>query len=464
MPEIPLTTRGRAPRFVRFSLVPCVTMSDTPLHTAPHAPDDAMRDRFLSGLDADTALWTDFLTLCGFGGRLAGTPSETQAQAWCASRLDAVSPGAQTRHDPTPYPGWTCHLAELTHLPSGLALDATPLLGTASTSAAGLDLEVVDVGRGTPEQIRAAGATLRGRAVLVEHEYPFSSRTVHRRVKLAAAQEVGAAAFLIAQPEPGVGPVSGSSGRAGAAGIPALGISAEAAALLRQPGARARIRIDGEDRPEMETRALVLDLPGRGEGRIVLSAHIDGHPLAESALDNATGVAAAIALARAVAPFMAALDRGLTVCIFSAEEWALQGSRFWVGHLAPQVRQQIRMNLNLDSLAGSARLTALTSDFPALGPFLEAAARASGHALASHLPLMPNSDHASFAAVGIPAARLLAGFDEPQSALRLLLTPADRRELVQPEILRDATRCVGALVWAALTAPDEALVDLARRH
>lgn len=420
-------------------------------------------DKFLAALEADAALWTDFLALCDIGGRLAGTPGEAQAQAWCTTRLDAVSAGVRSRQIPTPYAGWTCHRAELVNANSGARLQAVPLLGTASTSGDGLELEVIDLGRGTPEQIRQAGEAVRGRAVLVAHEYPFASITVHRRVKLAAVQEAGAAAFLIAQPEPGIGPVSGSSGRGGGPGIPAMGISAEAAAELRRPGARVRMRIEGEDRPGLETKALVLDLPGRGPERVVVSAHIDGHPLAESAIDNATGVAAALALARAAAPILQFMERGLTVCIFSAEEWALQGSRAWVAGLDAESRARIRLNLNLDSLAGSERLTALTSGFPALGPFLESAASTGGHALATYLPLMPNSDHANFAAAGIPALRLLAGFDQPESSLRLLLTPADTRALVQPGTLRNATRCAGSLLWAALGATSQELAGLARR-
>lgn len=423
-------------------------------HSLPH---------FLEALASDDALWTDFLALCDVGGRLAGTPSEAQAQAWCTTRLDAVSRGVRSRQDATPYAGWTCHRAELFDAVSGAQLQAVPLLGTASTPADGLALEVIDLGRGTPEQILQAGDAVRGRAVLVAHEYPFATSTVHRRVKLAAAQAAGAAAFLIAQPEPGIGPVSGSSGRGGGAGIPAMGVSAEAATALRRAGARVRMHIAGEDRPGLETKALVLDLPGRTDERVVLSAHIDGHPLAESAIDNGTGVAAALALARAAAPFMQGMQRGLTVCIFSAEEWALQGSRAWIAGLDAPSRARIRLNLNLDSLAGSDRLTALTSGFPALGGFLQDAATAGGHALATHLPLMPNSDHANFAAAGIPAARLLAGFDEPQSALRLLLTPADTRALVDRATLRNATRCVGALLWAALGASSDELAALAQR-
>jgi len=45
--------------------------------------------------------------------------------------------------------------------------------------------------------------------------------------------------------------------------------------------------------------------------------------------------------------------------------------------------------------------------------------RLAGLPIATHLPLMANSDHANFAANGIPALRLIAGFNAPNSNLRL---------------------------------------------
>jgi aminopeptidase YwaD len=62
--------------------------------------------------------------------------------------------------------------------------------------------------------------------------------------------------------------------------------------------------------------------------------------------------------------------------------------------------------------------------------------------IATHLPLMANSDHANFAAHGIPAVRLIAGFNAPDSNLRLVLTAADTRDKVQPGQLDQA------LIWA----------------
>jgi Zn-dependent M28 family amino/carboxypeptidase len=73
---------------------------------------------------------------------------------------------------------------------------------------------------------------------------------------------------------------------------------------------------------------------------------------------------------------------------------------------------------------------------------------------------MSNSDHANFAAAGIPALRLIAGFDDPDSNLRFLLTAADTRDKVRPAELAQALRLAVTLVWDALCAPDETLRGL----
>jgi aminopeptidase YwaD len=77
------------------------------------------------------------------------------------------------------------------------------------------------------------------------------------------------------------------------------------------------------------------------------------------------------------------------------------------------------------------------------------------------LPLMANSDHANFAAHGIPAVRLIAGFDAPDSNLRLVLTAADTRDKVHPDELDQALRLTTTLTWEALGAADATLLSLA---
>lgn len=409
-------------------------------------------EAFLGRLAADPGLRADFDALCDFGGRMQGSEGAARAFDWTLARLREIGPAVD---EPVAYDGWRCIRSALT-LPGGEAVPHIALFGSAPGV---VEAEVLDMGRGAPGD--AGWAQARGKIVLIRHEYPFAPWTIHRRFKLAAAAEAGVAAALMVLPEPGIGPVSG-----GANGnpMPCFGVGIEGAARLARAG-RARLELEAEAAPATAP-TLVLDLPGGGDdGRVVLSAHLDGHPLGESAIDNATGLAAALSLARAVAPELGRAKRGLTVCVFGAEEWALSGSKAWLAGLDARRREAMRFNLNLDSIAGHPRLVALTSGFTALGSFVQGAAARIGAEVAVHLPLMVNSDHANFAAHGIPALRLLAGFDAPEGALRHLLTGADTRALVPPNELKAATLVAGSILWAALTAEPAELDALrARAH
>lgn len=410
-------------------------------------------DALQSAVGSDAALWSDFLALCDCGGRRAGTESEEKALQFAEKRLSEV--GGRVRAERVPYAGWRCKEAALT-LPGGAALACNPLLGSQSTSLDGVTADVVDLGRGTAEDFDNRAAEISGRLVLVRHEYPFSPQHIHRRRKIAWAMERGAAGFIIANPHPGAGPVTGSSGRAGQQGIPAVGTDLESAQMLSHARSAVHLKSIGEDYPA-RTSVLSLDLPGRGPGWVVLSAHIDGHDLAESAMDNATGIAAALAVARACSTRVAECRRGLRVCLFSAEEWALAGSQHYLDSMSEAERNEIALNVNLDTVGGDDQLTALTSEYPKLDQWVKTVARAAAIELNTYTPMMANSDHYNFARHGIPAMRLVAGFDRPQSNIRYILTKRDTRDKVKPSELRGAARVAAMLVWRALMMSDSEL-------
>ena len=417
-------------------------------------------NKVLKFLETDPGLGADFNALCDCGGRRAGTASEQQALRFARERLAAC--GGDVHVEPVRYAGWRLKEAAeaaLT-LEDGTALVCNPLLGSQSTPPSGLVAEICDLGRGSEDDFRRHAQAVRGRIALVRHEYMFSRQHLHRRRKIGWATDAGAAGFVIAHPEPGAGPVTGSSGRGGGAGIPAVATDFESAARLK---GRVHLKVIGEDY-DAQTEILTLDLPGREDQWIVVSAHLDGHDLAESAMDNATGVAVALALGRALAPHVAAGARGLRVCLFSAEEWALAGSKQYLDRMSDDARRSIGVNINLDTVAGDSRLTALTSDFPQLDAFVRDVARDSGFTLGTYLPTMANSDHFNFARHGIPALRLVAGFDRPDSNIRHVLTRGDVREKVKLDELRGAARIAATLAWRALTLPVRSYNEMTRRN
>jgi aminopeptidase YwaD len=400
------------------------------------------RDAFLAALNADAGLWSDFDAICAFGGRLQGTPSCAAAFDFVAERMGALGP---VQEAPTRYYGWSLDGFRVT-TPDGAEIPALPLVGSVSTPGEGIELEVLDLGRGAPADVAAAGEAVRGKAVLLAHEYAFATGTIHRRVKLHAAVAAGAAAVVMVHPD---NPVSGGANRCP---VPGFGVSAEGARRMLAAG-RARFFLQGRS-AVATTRNLIVTLPGRRPGHVVLSAHLDGHAPGESAIDNGSGVAGVLALARAAKPLLG--DRGLMVCIFGAEEWSLSGSRAWLGQLPPAVIAAMAANVNLDSIVGSPNLTALTSGYPGLA----AEVARSGAEVAVRDLMSVSSDHANFAAKGVPALRTIAGFNEPDCRVSQILTGADTRALTDAEELRVATSKVGAILWHLLTLDAKATADM----
>ena len=398
-----------------------------------------------------TDLWQDLATLCEFGGRFAGTESEARAREFLRHRL--ASMGLEVTSHEVPYDGWQRGNATLTHLASPpRSLPCHSLGRSPATPPDGVTAEVVDLGRGTEEEFTRRAGKLRGRFALVHHEYMFSTEHVHRRRKYEWAQQHGAVGFMIASHLPGDTLVTGSSSSGTPDAIPALGISQETAAVLTRESGDApivNVKIEVIHQPSVAEN-LIVDIPGSTPEQVVLCAHYDGHDLAQSAIDNASGVACVLAIARLLAPRVPSLKRGLRVALFTVEEWGLMGSREYVDELTAAERDNLKLVVNLDAVVGSPRLTALTSGFDELAPFLRSVSEQLGIALGSHAPMMANSDHYNFARVGIPALRLVAGFNEPQSQLRHLLTAGDTLEKISPAELKTACYLAAHLVAAGL--------------
>lgn len=394
------------------------------------------------------ALGSDFKTLCSYGGRFAGSESEAKARDFLKARL-AQATGQHVNIHRVPYNAWSRESWELKLLtPNSLTLDSHPLVRSPSTPPGGIEAEVVDLGRGTQEDFEAHQQEIPGCFVLVRHEYMFSTTHIHRRVKYGWAKERGAAGFLIASHIPGNLVVTGSSG---GEEIPALGLTHEGAKALKKSGAdfpSIYLNIKTQTRSNVAEN-LIAEIPGQTDEWIVVCAHYDGHDLAQSAIDNATGVTAALTIAETFAPIAKTLRRGLRVIFFTIEEWGLLGSRAYADEMSQTERRKIAVVINLDSLVGGSKLTALTSDFEELNAFVDNFARRIGKSIDTHLPMMANSDHYNFARHGIPALRLVSGFNEPDSDLRYLLTAGDTFDRINHDRLIAATQIAARLVHEA---------------
>ncbi|WP_375572733.1 M28 family peptidase [Seohaeicola saemankumensis] len=399
----------------------------------------------------NSRLWRDFIAICDCGGRQSGTPSEQKATA-LLKQLGQDASGVQARVENVPYGGWEAVSGAL-DLPNGKTNPINPLLRTVATAAEGLTAEVIDLGRGTMDEFEAHKHEIAGRIVMVRHELMFNPGTVHRRLKYQAAVDAGAVGFLISGPVEG-SLVAGSSGRREEPGIPAAGISPETAQSLRRVSSGwPKVTLHIETRTyDTIAQNLIFDIPGSCQEWVVLSAHIDGHALGESALDNASGLAVALEVTRQLAKSVASGTRGLRLALFNVEEWALTGSAVHLAAMKKAEHDAIALNVNLDTVAGADALTALTSGFEGVEPFLLECASAAGQSLGLFRPLQMNSDHGNFAAAGIPAFRLVAGFGDYKAPTSLVLTDRDKRDLATLDQLANASKLTLEIVSQALKA------------
>jgi Zn-dependent M28 family amino/carboxypeptidase len=158
---------------------------------------------------------------------------------------------------------------------------------------------------------------------------------------------------------------------------------------------------------------------------VAISAHwdhlgigvpVDGDSIYNGSVDNASGVASTLAIARAAAK-MPRTRRSLIFLFVTAEESGLLGSQYFGEH--PTVpAASIVADLNLDVVTVSGRvndLDVMGDNKSTLGPMLASLVKPQGiglspdaHPEAGHFY---RSDHFSFAKVGIPAVSIGAGED-----------------------------------------------------
>ncbi|MCA8953959.1 MAG: M28 family peptidase, partial [Planctomycetes bacterium] len=177
--------------------------------------------------------------------------------------------------------------------------------------------------------------------------------------------------------------------------------------------------------------------PALKDEYVVVTAHFDhlgiGKPRREDAIyngavDNATGCAGLLALARACSRLEPAPKRSLLFLAVTAEESGLLGSLYYAQH--PTVpKQQLAANFNVDGL----NIWGETRDVEFIGygknsltAIAAAAAAKQGRRLepdsSPDKGLFYRSDHFSFAQIGVPATFFKAGHD-------FVDRPEDRRRM-----------------------------------
>ncbi len=251
------------------------------------------------------------------------------------------------------------------------------------------------------------------------------------RAKVANAVAAGASAVVVFN--------EGNAGRTGLfaatlgppqATVPALAASFAVGEALRGgardglTGVEAGVSADVVVTTKRTRNVIAESRTGNASNLVVAGAHLDSVERGPGLNDNGSGSAALLEVAEQLA--RAKPRNRLRFAWWGAEELGLVGSRHYVGRLSAAARRAHALYVNLD-MVGSPNGALFVYDArssgngPAAPPGSAAVQRAFARALtARRLPfgttqLGGSSDHAAFAAVGVPVGGLFTGADGAKS-------------------------------------------------
>jgi aminopeptidase Y len=243
------------------------------------------------------------------------------------------------------------------------------------------------------------------------------------------AERAGAAAMIVMNAgTPGnTNAVQGTLARPGTT-IPVLSVSFDTGAALARAAAATPLevflRVETE-LPRVTGTNVLAEIPGSGDGVVLLGAHLDSVPAGPGLNDNASGASTLLEVAAALADTHP--ERTIRFAFWDAEELGLIGSSSYVSRLPKDRLDDIEAVVNVD-MVGSPNGGGFVFDgdgssgFPP-GPDgseeIEAALERAFRAL--DLPAAPadlelgRTDSAPFAEAGIPVGGVFSGADGAKS-------------------------------------------------
>ncbi|HEX4418782.1 MAG TPA: M20/M25/M40 family metallo-hydrolase [Kofleriaceae bacterium] len=346
-----------------------------------YQPETAAADRFAEAVG--------YLAADEREGRGVGTAGLEDAARWVEQQLAAagVAPGLAG--------GWRQKFAvttEVTRKPEtaieldGVLLaddDATPVAGSASTTASG---ELVAVGWGIVDEATKLddykAKSVKGKIAVVHRFVPpdarlplgvkldaaATSRLGDLRYKAFLAHGKGAVGLIVVDdgdPAQDEAPLPRLAAAESESQIPIVVVTRKAAAGLAKGNHKARLAVAlAPTRTETSNVIGVIHAGAATKlpGVIVVGAHLDHlgmgggasaldpavHAVHNGADDNASGVAGLLEVARTLGQRRAELQRDVYVIAFSGEEMGDLGSEYYVKH--PATRDPITAMVNMDMI------------------------------------------------------------------------------------------------------------------
>ncbi len=373
-------------------------------------------------------LWPTMVTLCDdCNGRFVGSDDELRAALFAKESFEKY--GLTNVHiEEFPLHGWR-------RGPAALRVNGQELTVHRPAGHAGLRPERA----GSLPGRRRAGRLREGRRGAQGQNRTGARQRLASAGEVRRAVKAGAAGFIFSATEPGCLPPTGSLEFGGQpAPIPGIGISFETLCRLERAAER------GEMAAHMKVEAEAFDAIGHNvigdlyvgakeagldssdsvrtppaSPLLMICAHMDGHDIAQGAVDNASGTAAVMEAARALKTRTTPLRRTATRLykwafasrLWSGEEVGMIGSAAYADAHREEL-EQIKLVFNCDIVGNPGPLFMGLNgyDIDRLADFL----RGLG---ANHLQetmvgtehIIPYSDHFSFYLKGVPSLMAATG-------------------------------------------------------
>ena len=158
---------------------------------------------------------------------------------------------------------------------------------------------------------------------------------------------------------------------------------------------------------DVDTWNVIADLRGTAgsDEWLVYGAHYEGHDIAVGALDDATGAAIVMELARTLVKEREHLKHNIRFMLFGAEEIGLFGSRAYC-EAHPEFMKKIRFMLNFDAAGRAGRQGFCLHGWPSLEPLFREIIEEIGVELPLWSRVGPYSDHWPFLLNGVATATM----------------------------------------------------------
>jgi Zn-dependent M28 family amino/carboxypeptidase len=424
-----------------------------------------------AALESDYAYKQTAYMCNNIGPRLSGSPQAARAVEYVADEMRRI--GMDVRLEKVMVPHWVrgVETAELVQFP-GQAPDTrqkivlTALGGSVATPPEGLTAEVVVVDG--LEQLNSLGRDrVTGKIVLFNAVYDkrlaemgfagdaYGQAVVYRGTGASAAARLGAVASLIRS----VGsadfrlPHTGAMNYAeGAPRIPAGAVAAEDADLIAYLAAQGVVRMQLTLTPQTLADAVsynvVADLKGseNPEQVVIVSGHLDSWDLGTGAIDDASGVAASMAVLQLIKQAGLRPRRTIRVIAWMNEENGLKGARAYAEDHKAELANHVAA-IEMDGGAGHPAGFALKASPKAIELIRPASMvlRANGSGVVQPIGRAAGADLIPLDAVGVPT---FAPLSDSRTYFHYHHTAADTLDKIVPGELAANVAVLTVLAYA----------------